>query len=422
MRRQDSETYTLAYQGSDVGTIRSVDFLVPPGTEAVTVEIIDGPLAPTVIDLGIKDPHRIRGWSGGTRQSATVGWQTATPGYLSGPISSGRWSALLGLYHIPSQGLSLTLRVVKHLWEPDWKPGDLHAHTIHSDGAWTPEELLERARRAGLEFLALTDHNTVSQNFAAPSHAASITVLPGMEWTTYHGHANIWGLPDPLPNWRVDNANDMKTKRDRVLQEGAMVSINHPFDQFRSGIAWEWDMEGFPVMEIWNGPWRPANQQALEWWTSALAEGRHITAVGGSDVHGPSELVTLAHPCTWIWCRSPGPQGILEGLRNGHVYITDAPNSLRLLAPSTLPGSVLMENATAIAEIEGLNPGDQVRWYSDTQVVQEWIATESRGHITAHRGDAPFLRLEVRYFHPEWKVWLPRLIANPIHFRGDPHE
>lgn len=38
---------------------------------------------------------------------------------------------------------------------------DLHTHTVHSDGTWSPRELVERAHRAGIVALAVTDHDTM---------------------------------------------------------------------------------------------------------------------------------------------------------------------------------------------------------------------------------------------------------------------
>src|SRR5262249_59801831 len=72
-----------------------------------------------------------------------------------------------------------------------WLAGDLHTHTVHSDGALTVSELAALAAGRGLEFLAVTDHNTVSHHaeLAAASRRYGITLLPGQEATTDGGHA-----------------------------------------------------------------------------------------------------------------------------------------------------------------------------------------------------------------------------------------
>ena len=45
-----------------------------------------------------------------------------------------------------------------------WLAGDLHTHTVHSDGALTVAELAALAAGRGLDFIAVTDHNTVSHH------------------------------------------------------------------------------------------------------------------------------------------------------------------------------------------------------------------------------------------------------------------
>jgi 3',5'-nucleoside bisphosphate phosphatase len=60
---------------------------------------------------------------------------------------------------------------------------DLHSHSRHSDGDWTPTELIADASRLGLRLLSLTDHDTVSGQIEARSAAADadLLFLTGME-------------------------------------------------------------------------------------------------------------------------------------------------------------------------------------------------------------------------------------------------
>lgn len=66
---------------------------------------------------------------------------------------------------------------------------DLHLHTIHSDGKYTPAQLVDLARRSGLSAIAVTDHDTL-EGIAPAEHAAEayIEVIPGVEITAeYRG-------------------------------------------------------------------------------------------------------------------------------------------------------------------------------------------------------------------------------------------
>jgi predicted metal-dependent phosphoesterase TrpH len=59
---------------------------------------------------------------------------------------------------------------------------DLHTHSSVSDGTESPAELLATARSAGLDVVALTDHDTTAGwPLAEAARPAGLTVVPGME-------------------------------------------------------------------------------------------------------------------------------------------------------------------------------------------------------------------------------------------------
>src|SRR5436190_6921032 len=91
-------TLTGAMTGADHQTYREVPFRVPAGVTAVTVEFAyTGKDQKSVIDLGLRDPQRFRGWSGGNKQRSTVSEAWATPSYLPGPLPAGTWKLILGV-------------------------------------------------------------------------------------------------------------------------------------------------------------------------------------------------------------------------------------------------------------------------------------------------------------------------------------
>ena len=180
---------------------------VAPGTAALRVEL-EYDRTGSVLDLGCLGPSGFRGWSGGARESFVIAAEAATPGYLPGEIEPGLWQVMIGLHMVapdgaryrvtaePSAGAATGLTVAHTVPVPAdrparrdlpaaagrrWLAGDLHAHTVHSDGAMTVPELACFAISRGLDFIAVTDHNTVSHHAGLPSAARryGITLLPG---------------------------------------------------------------------------------------------------------------------------------------------------------------------------------------------------------------------------------------------------
>ena len=60
---------------------------------------------------------------------------------------------------------------------------DLHTHTTASDGQYTPTEVVRKAKQAGVEYLAITDHDTIDgvQEAMEAGRECGVTVIPGIE-------------------------------------------------------------------------------------------------------------------------------------------------------------------------------------------------------------------------------------------------
>lgn len=75
---------------------------------------------------------------------------------------------------------------------------DLHTHSTASDGTVSPKELVEKACQAGLEAVALTDHNTMAglTEFVQAARGTTVRAVPGIEISTeYDRHeVHIVGL------------------------------------------------------------------------------------------------------------------------------------------------------------------------------------------------------------------------------------
>jgi predicted metal-dependent phosphoesterase TrpH len=218
-----------------------------------------------------------------------------------------------------------------------WYRGDLHTHTVHSDGRRTLGELAADARAAGLDFLASTEHNTPSASLNWGGHAGpDLLVIDGREVTTRDGHWLALGLPPAaVVDWRYRAADGAL---DGVLaglhgQDGLAVAA-HPFNPCL-GCGWRFGYRGLDAVEVWNGPWTPDDEAALERWDRLLATsagtGRFLPAVGGSDTHGREDRVGL--PQNVVLADGLDRRAVLDALRAGRCWLAaSAAVDLRLEA------------------------------------------------------------------------------------------
>jgi hypothetical protein len=324
---------------------RYVPVDVPPGARSLRVELTYDRSA-GVLDLGVFDPAGgFRGYSGAAREAFVVGETTATPGYLSGPLPAGTWHVLLGLHRVPATGLawSVSVETSRDHGKPGlgtvarvskvrkarelpaargmrWVAGDLHAHTVHSDGALTVAELAALAAGAGLDFVAVTDHNTVSHH--PELTADGILLLPGQEVTTDRGHANALGAV----GW-VDFRRPPDEWLSTVDEQGGLLCVNHPLG---GDCAWLMPMTGRPPLaEVWHSGWWDRTWGAPLAWL--LAWEPAAVPVGGSDFHTLDRPERPGRPVTWVAVPEPTPAGILDGLRAGRTAISADPHAPVLL-------------------------------------------------------------------------------------------
>ena len=378
-----------------------------------------------IIDLGLIAPDgRQVGASGSDKSEVYIDEIRATPGYLPQKLVEGEWKIIVGAYKVEEQGVYVRYELRMVHKQLRLLKGDLHVHTLASDGVHTVEELAWKAKRNGLDFLAITDHNQVSTSAGmAPVTAKieGITLIPGVEWTHYQGHANFLGVDNPYEAPFMANLpEEVKARFDSAHERGALITANHPFEPH---VEFKFDLTSLPFdcLEVWNGPMRESNLKAVGMWHSWLVAGKKVPICGGSDYHRDTPFIFLGGPTTGVYAMSAGPSDILSALKAGHSYLTFAPNgpSLEMTAGEALMGDAVVWSEVKELQfsVDGLKAGDVVRVLTGANAEVLFQAPEAGIFQGEYRMAAPgFARVEIlRAFLPGVPM-LPALISNPIYF------
>ena len=334
-------THHFTHVDREANVYHETPFEVPGGAPAVSV-VLAYDRASAVVDLGVFDPERFRGWSGSARDGFVITPAAATPGYLPGPLPPGTWNVLLGLHQLPPGGVDVTVTAAVEAAplppeesppsrperppacdlpaHPDrrWLAADFHSHSTHSDGELSIAALACLAAARGLDVLAVTDHNTVSHHphLAAAGAHAGIRLVPGQEITTETGHANCFGNV----GW-VDFRRPADTWWQTAERNGGLVSINHPLVD---GYGWQKQTaRSMPLVEAWHSSWDRSSDAPLKWWSR-----RGGVPIGGSDFHRRGADAPPGSPTTWVEVED---DDVIGALAAGRVALSYAPRRPVLL-------------------------------------------------------------------------------------------
>ena len=392
---------TGTLSGAAHETYTEIPFRTPAGVERITVEFAySGREQRSVIDLGLRDPERFRGWSGGNKSSFTLAESDATPSYLAGPLKPGVWKLVLGAPNIRKdsradytakiwfdrQGAAFASLNQGPLAAGDrWWRGDLHMHTGHSDGSCLSHKgakvpcptykTLEAATERGLDFVAVTDHNTTSHFDALRELAPyfdDLLVLAGREITTFYGHANLFG-PTAFVDFQLGSPHAPKLTD--ILKQaeaaGGLVSINHPglpSGELCMGCGWtapDTDFARIAAIEVVNGGNVEGALSGMAFWEKRLNEGLQITAIGGSDNHDatldPAKAPAIGVPTTVVRAPELSQPAILAAIRQGHVFLDIAGTRDRLLEVRAQANGVTAQMGDALSAPAGTKVAVEVR-------------------------------------------------------------
>lgn len=215
-----------------------------------------------------------------------------------------------------------------------WYRGNLHSHSINSDGDSPPADLMAWYKRNGYHFLAITDHNTFTDPALFDTNPRdSFLLLGGEEITNAKTvHVNAIGISKVITEQSGSSVPALlQASIDAVRAQGAIALINHPNYLWAFTAKEMAQVKGAALLEIasghplvnHDGDGRVPSTEQM--WDELLTGGMRIFAAAVDDSHNFREEFSIdrANPGrAWITVRAAAltREAILAAINAGDFY------------------------------------------------------------------------------------------------------
>lgn len=299
-----------------------------------------------------------------------------------------------------------------------WFKGNLHTHTVNSDGDSSPDAVARWYKEHDYDFLSLTDHNFLTPTdglnsvFGAPG---KFLLVPGEEVTSgYEGapiHVNAFDVQSLIkPATGASVVDTIQQNVDRILGAKALPSLNHP--NFRWAISPDelLEVRNLKLFEVYNGHQSVNNEGGggrpglEEMWDTLLTAGREIYGIAVDDAH---------------YFKSLGQQYSNPG--SGWVMVRADDLSVDALIGSLESGDFYASTGVVLDDVERLRNGLRLRLpdSNDTRYTTDFIG--ANGELLSRTFDAvpeyhlqpdqPYVRAVVTDSNG-WSAWVQPVFAG----------
>jgi hypothetical protein len=232
-----------------------------------------------------------------------------------------------------------------------WLKGELHCSSNYGHGSETVGQLVKRAEKTGLDFLAITDLNSMQACMDPEFKSSKVLLIPAMAWGDEKRGVALVYAPQTFP--RVPKSFNEAQAICRLVQaQGGVFAAAHPLFP---DAPWQWSLNELNAVEIWCREYNlvpplpkerldeelllrkkgklvysiakaaarkdlSANGQASHYWDCEMATGSHVAAIAGSRSASPN--VPLGKPLTYVYAEEKSTAGVIAGLRLGRTYVS----------------------------------------------------------------------------------------------------
>ena len=258
--------------------------------------------------------------------------------------------------------------------EPGWYGGDTHAHSMYSDGSFTPVQVVEAARGEGLDWVVLTDHGNghdaravvrAHEEVQHLSEPGRFVVVPGEEFSADSFHANIFnGTVGALASDSLQHVIDVANKA-HTDDHPMAIAWNHPHGHGIDLVGTE--LNDLPLVELWNVD---EESKTTRLWWSWLNEGKRVFAETGTDSHHRAAKPYGARR-TYVYLGEAElmADNIVRALRAGRSFISQGA-LLHFTVDGEIPGSTVEDDRVEVrVSGESSRPVDRIEIIGNGEVV-----------------------------------------------------
>lgn len=221
-----------------------------------------------------------------------------------------------------------------------WYKGNLHTHTLNSDGDSTPNEVATWYREHGYQFLVLSDHNYLTDVTGLNAlHGAKekFLLISGEEVTDRFEkkpiHVNAYNL-DRLVEPQHGNsvASTIQNNVNAIRAAKALPSLNHPNFGWAITIEDLLQVKGLGLFEVYNGHPQVNNSggggfhSLEEMWDATLSAGQRMYGIAVDDAHHfkrfGKQFSNPGHGWVQVRADALSSQAIADALERGDFYAT----------------------------------------------------------------------------------------------------
>ncbi len=237
--------------------------------------------------------------------------------------------------------LALSLKPQREIVAPAakrWFKGNLHTHTLNSDGDSAPLDVARWYKENGYQFLVISDHNVFTETTtlnAALAEEQKFLLVPGEEVTTRSGtlpvHLNAYNPRELVPPATGANLGELlQNNIDAILRAGGLPSLNHPNYGWAVSSSDALRLQGLALIEVYNGHPLVHNRggggsESLDQiWDVLLTGGKQVRGIAVDDAHHfkkvGRELANPGRGWVQVHCTELSAKEIMRALASGDFY------------------------------------------------------------------------------------------------------